>query len=100
MSGGFFEYRQHGLEDIAEAIDKVIRENDNQDQNEYGQRIGHGYPWEVIEALATTAKTVRMASQLVHHADWLLRGDDGEETYLDKVHSYLNGILDESRRAT
>jgi hypothetical protein len=85
MSGGFFNYNQFALQDVVEELEKVIRDNDSNDRDEYGDLIGWGFSPEVIEQLKNTIMLTKVAAVLVHRADYLLSGDDGEESYLKRI---------------
>ena len=82
MSGGHFDYAQYRIEDIAVGIDEVIEANDDETLNECGQRRGNGYPPEVIEKFREAAHTLRQAAEMAQRVDWLLSGDDGEDSFL------------------
>lgn len=94
MSGGYFDYDQYRLEDIADSIGRVIRSND--DECEEGWELkGANYPPEIIERFKETEHTLRQAREMVHRVDWLLSGDDGEESFLrrwkEEVRGYWKG---------
>ena len=72
MSGGHFEYRDMQIEDFAQEIERVIQED------------GENLPLspEVIKRFKEAIITLRRASIMTHRIDWLLSGDDGEETFI------------------
>ncbi|MCX6602531.1 MAG: hypothetical protein NTV52_02940 [Acidobacteria bacterium] len=82
MSGGHFDYKQYQIEDIAVEIDEVIEANDDKTLNEWGQRRGNGYPPEIIEKFREAAHTLRQAAEMAQRIDWLLSGDDCEDSFL------------------
>lgn len=82
MSGGHFDYAQYRIEDIAVGIDEVIAANDDETLNEWGGRRGNGYPPEIIEKFREAAHTLRQAAEMAQRVDWLLSGDDGEDSFL------------------
>lgn len=69
MSGGHWDYRQYQIEDMATDIERIIE----LDCAESGP---------VLERFEKAAKTLRMAAAMAHRIDWLLSGDDSEETFL------------------
>ena len=81
MSGGHFDYDQHRLEDIAESIDRLIESNDDTSKNEWGEPNGRGYSKETIEKFQETAYNLRRAQEMAQRIDWLVSGDDGEESF-------------------
>lgn len=81
MSGGHFDYIQHRFEDIAQSIDELIKNNDDPTLNEWGEPNGYHFDSEIIEKFRETAYTVRQAAEMVHRVDYLVSGDDGEESF-------------------
>lgn len=81
MSGGHFDYRQNQLLDIADEISEEIRTNDSTKDNGWGGTIGNQYSKETIDKFKEAAKELRIAQVKVQRIDWLLSGDDGEETF-------------------
>lgn len=82
MSGGHFEYKQYRIVDIAVEIEEVIKSNNDETLDEWGQRRGNGYPPEIIEKFREAAHTLRQAAEMAQRVDWLLSCDDGEESFL------------------
>jgi hypothetical protein len=81
MSGGHFDYKQSSLYDIASQIDEIIASNDSTELNRYGQEIGYHFPPDIIAKFDETRKTLRFAAAMAQRVDWLLSGDDGEESF-------------------
>lgn len=83
MSGGHFEYKDVFLQDISDELKQVILDNnsDNLDDDRYN----FSYSDEVIIELNKISEQAETLGQLLHHADWLLSGDDSEETFLNHV---------------
>ena len=81
MSGGHFDYQQYRLHDMAEAIGEVIKNNNNEGLDSYGQIIGRFYPEDIIEKFNETIDTLEIAEAMVQRVDWLLSGDDGEDSF-------------------
>jgi len=104
MSGGFFDYNQHKIFDIAESIQSVIDKNGvlmtNSELKDafvspemietYPELAYHYYyPPEVIEKFKEGVELLRKAHVYAHRIDWLLSGDDGEETFLKRLNTEL-----------
>jgi len=81
MSGGHFDYAQYRLNDIASSIDELIASNDDTSLNEYGDTRGAGYSNETIEKFKEASETLRRAEAMAQRVDWLVSGDDGEESF-------------------
>jgi len=81
MSGGHFDYVQIKLEDIVQEIRNIVENNDSNELNEYGDRIGKGFHEETLGELMTGATFIMLASKYIRRIDYLLSGDDGEDTF-------------------
>lgn len=92
MSGGRFNYAQHSIQDIADSIDEVIRDNDSTDRNEWGDRIGHGYTPETIAEFKNALIVLRVAHIYAQRCDWLLSCDDGEDSFHKRLKDDLSKI--------
>ena len=84
MSGGHFDYQQYRCHDIATMIDELIASNDDESLDEFGNRRGHGFCAETISRFKTASHTLKKAGTMAQRIDWLVSGDDGEETFLRK----------------
>ena len=91
MSGGHFEYQQHRIEDIAEAIDKIIQSNDDRTEDEWGDTRGRNYPPEIIERFKETSHTLRQAAEMAQRVDWLVSCDDGEDCFFRRWQEEVRG---------
>ena len=81
MSGGRFGYAQYQFGGIVESIRSTIANNDSDEKDEWGETIGGHLPPDIIAKLAETADTVERAKKMVTRVDWLLSGDDGEDSF-------------------
>ncbi len=81
MSGGRFEYLQFRFGDIVESIRSTIADNESDEKNEWGGTVGEHLPPDIIAKLAETADAVERAEKMVTRVDWLLSGEDGEESF-------------------
>jgi hypothetical protein len=111
MSGGHWEYIQYRFTDVAEDIDKLIEQNgkpkseeelkenswhDDDWYNKYPEdRYHYEYPPEAIEQFKKAADAVRLAQVYMQRMDWLLSGDDGEESFLRRIDEDLKKLQDE-----
>ena len=70
------------MTDIAFEIEELIALNDSETLDRFGEKIGNGYPQEIIEKFEETVITLRMVAEMVKRIDYLLSGDDGQDTFL------------------
>lgn len=69
MNGGYFDYNQRRISDIAFKLVDAI----NDHQNDYSK--------ETIKKLKRTLHVLNLATTMVQRIDWLLSGDDSEESF-------------------
>jgi hypothetical protein len=82
MSGGHFEYGQYRIREIAEDIERLIATNDDKTPDEWGSPKGDGYHPEIIEKFKEAAHTLERAADMAQRVDWLVSGDDGEDSFM------------------
>ena len=82
MSGGHFQYRQFQIEQIASEIDELIESNDDETTNEWGDKKGYGFLPEIIERFKEASHTLKQAAEMAQRIDWLVSGDDGEDSFM------------------
>ena len=87
MSGGHFDYMQYRISDIAEMIDDLIASNDTPD--EYGDSCN--YTPETIAKFQRASATLKKAATMAQRIDWLVSGDDGEESFHERWDEELKG---------
>jgi hypothetical protein len=90
MSGGHFDYQQYRIEDIAKSIEELIASNDDKTLNEWGYCCGNGYDKEIIEKFKLAVHTLRKAATMAQRVDWLVSGDDGEDSFHRRWDEELN----------
>lgn len=108
MSGGRFSYKQYEIENIADSIESHIERNGRKKTKEELKDEGwrdpdwykkypedsyhYEYPAEVIEKFKDGVKLLRMAQVYAQRIDWLLSGDDGEESFLKRLKEDLEKL--------
>jgi hypothetical protein len=90
MSGGHFQYKQHYFDDVAEEIERLVRDNDKVPSDEDCYRYdpdesrGYGFGPEVIARFREAAATCRRAAIMAQRVDWLVSSDDGPDSFLER----------------
>ena len=79
MSGGHFDYAQYTLEAIADEIRNLIAQNGSTSLNPEAK-----YSAETIAKFLEADKTLRLAAVMAQRIDWLVSGDDGEESFHER----------------
>lgn len=108
MSGGFFDYQDFNIHTIHESIQSIIEKNGREKTKEELKDEGwrdldwyekypedkfhHKYSDEVIEKFKEAVSLLKQAEVYAHRIDWLLSGDDGEETFLKRLKEDLSKL--------
>ena len=113
MSGGYYEYAQYHINDIANAIEEYINgysldEEDINDyiksrwledkEKEYIRKNKHtkpnpfDYNKETIKELKKGLAILRKAYIYAQRIDWLLSGDDGEDSFHRRLKEELDNL--------
>jgi hypothetical protein len=110
MSGGHFDYDQYKIGYIADSIESQIERNGRRKTKEELREQSwidkewlernpedinyYEYPPEVIEKFKEAVNILRRAQIYAHRIDWLLSGDDGEESFLRRLKEDLSKVKD------
>ena len=108
MSGGFFDYQDFNIHTIHESIQSIIEKNGREKTKEELKDEGwrdldwyekypedkfhYKYPDEVIEEFKKGADAILKAQVYMQRIDYLLSGDDGEETFLKRLKEDLDKL--------
>ena len=109
MSGGKFNYNQHRISYMAEIVEHYIEQNgraktkqelsdDGQYRDpewfeKYPEDLNHyKSPDEVIDKFKEAVDILNKASIYAHRIDYLLSGDDGEESFLKRLQEELEQL--------
>jgi hypothetical protein len=84
MSGGHFDYQQYRIQDMIGEIEELINSNDNNEKDQFGDRLGRGYPPDIIQKFKESIPVLQKAAAMVQRIDWLVSGDDGEESFRER----------------
>jgi hypothetical protein len=101
MSGGHFNYDQYKIGYIADSIERLVQKNGVKKTREELKDEGwrdpewyekypedlyhHRYPDHVIEKFKEGVRILREAQVYAHRIDWLVSGDDGEESFARRL---------------
>ena len=85
MSGGFFDYDQYKISIIADDVEGIIARNTEHEPSEQ-------YSTETIAEFKKAVNVLRMAAIYAHRIDWLVSGDDSEDSFHERLHLEL-GLL-------
>lgn len=97
MSGGRFGYNQYQIKDIAESIERELfkmgKEIPKGEREWYfSETHYYDYPKEVKDQFKKAVRYLKVAYIFAQRVDWLLSGDDGDDTFLERLDSDLKEI--------
>jgi hypothetical protein len=84
MSGGHFNYRQNDIYEIAIEIERLIEIND--------RAAGYSFSPTVIDIFKEAAFTLRAAGMFAQRIDYLVSGDDSEETFFTRLNQEASNL--------
>jgi hypothetical protein len=80
---------QHNIRDIYETIELHIEKQGK--ETEWGGK-NFIFEQEVLKHLQDAIECLKKAYVYAHRVDWLLAGDDGEETFIQRLKSDLSKL--------
>ena len=82
MSGGHFDYRQHLITDLIQELEAISFEDTEfiKDKETF---------LKVVDACITH---LRLGYIMIHRIDYLLSGDDGEDSFYNRLFEELNKV--------
>lgn len=93
MSGGHFDYDQYRIGHIARAVSDLIVNNTDDRTDDYGDTRGRFYSAETIAEFRKGLAYLKLAEIYAQRIDWLVSGDDGEESFHDRLQDELSDLL-------
>lgn len=94
MSGGYFDYQQYRIHDIAASISELIASNDDDTPTEFGGTVGNLFSQDTIAKFEEAELTLRKAEAMAQRVDWLVSGDDSEESFHSRWKEELDKLGD------
>ena len=104
MSGGHFDYKQYQINEIADSIEcELNRQGKEKPKNElYGdkeyfekypnEKFYYTYPAIVQEKMREAVKQLKIAAIYAQRVDWFISGDDGDESFIERLAEDLNAL--------
>ena len=92
MSGGHFNYKQYEIDHIADEVEQLILDNYSEELNQWGDKKGSFYSEETIMEFKDALCTLRQAKIYAQRIDWLVSGDDGEDSFHRRLKEELDKL--------
>ena len=112
MSGGAFQYKQYEISRIAEEVEQLILDNgrlktpeelkeepwrNKEWYEKYPEDLYHyKYPDDIVEEFKNGLKYLKLAAIYAQRIDWLICGDDGEDSFRKRLKQELKDYGKES----
>lgn len=93
MSGGHFQYKQYEIGEIADEVEQLIIDNDSEEVDEWGLTKGYQFNENTIAEFKKALVILKQAQVYVQRIDWLVSGDDGEDSFEQRLKTDLSEVL-------
>ena len=84
MSGGYFDYKDMYLNEIAESLDELIEINNIPDDYNFCNNFSK----ETLKEFQDVSKSLKILRKRIHNIDLLVECDIGEETFLETLKEF------------
>ena len=91
MSGGRFDYLQYRITEISDAIEHEIIHNNDEPRPEDWYEPNR-FNDDTIAEFREGVRLLRLAQIYAQRIDWLLSGDDSEETFHERLAEDLKNL--------
>jgi len=95
MSGGHFDYNQYKIGYIVDEVEQMIYANESQELDEWGDRKGYGFSTETMVEFKKALYYLKMAQIYAQRIDWLVSGDDNEDSFHKRLAKDLAEVKDD-----
>lgn len=93
MSGGYFDYKQYDITDLSGAIELLIEKVQSDNHAEF---FSSQYSDATLQKFLEAVTALEIAAAYVQRIDWLVSGDDGEDTFHARLKQDLDKINGQS----
>ena len=85
MSGGYFDYEQYKIGQIADQVKHLILTNNSVELDKYGYNRNHSYSEETIAEFKKGLYYLQQAQIYAQRIDWLASDDDNEDSFRERL---------------
>lgn len=89
MSGGMFEYKQYHINDIIDSIENEMEDEQFHDALTMEFNDDEIMKQKIVEEFNKGLFYLKMAKLYAHRIDWVLSGDDGFKTFLNRINENI-----------
>lgn len=85
MSGGYFEYQQYHIQDIIEKLEETkVKIEHDEEYHQYDKKK------ELLQEISNGIDYLSLAQIYTQRLDWLFSGDDGEDSFFERLEEELD----------
>ncbi len=92
MSGGSFEYNQRAINEFADSLEELININGIERLDEYDEDQDFNFSGDTISEFKQALRHLRKAFIYAQRIDWLVSGDDGEDSFHERLQQELGEL--------
>jgi len=88
MSGGAFDYKQYQINYLVDEIEQLIVQNGARKERiewEGESEFHYKYPDDIIEEFKNAVKYLKLSAIYTQRVDYLISGDDGEDSFRSRL---------------
>lgn len=90
MSGGHFNYVQCRFREVAEELSEMFTPGNENFCGEYSK--------ETLQQFEIAKKFIETSAVYLQRIDWLVSGDDGEDTFHERLRDDLVELVEQGRK--
>ena len=95
MSGGHFSYVQYRIDEIIDGVEDIIEKNGKpreEPTRSWESELYYDYPDDIIDEFKQGLRYLKMAKIYAQRIDWLVSGDDGDESFRRRLFEDLSKL--------
>lgn len=92
MSGGHFNYVQWRLTEVSQEIEDRIENNGSERRDDWNDLLYDDLSSESLTRFKLASRLTQLAQKAITKVDWLLSGDDNEESFQQRWDKEIGSI--------
>lgn len=100
MSGGHFDYSQYRINEIIDGIEDIIEKNNKpreEPTSSWESEFYYEYPEDIIDEFKRGLTFLKIAKIYAQRIDWLVSGDDGEDSFRERLLEDLKKLREDGK---
>jgi len=100
ISGGHFDYSQYRIDEIIDGVEDIIEKNRKpreEPTSSWESEFYYDYPDDIIDEFKRGLRYLKMAKIYAQRIDWLVSGDDGDDSFRTRLKEDLNKLKEDEK---